>query len=125
MQTDVKRMLAYSSIAHAGYMLMASRPATPKGREAALFYLLAYAFMVIGSFAVVTVLAAAATTTTRSTDYRGLAARQPVLAGLLTLFLLAQAGIPLTGGFVAKLEVFAAAVDAGDYVLVVIGVSPR
>jgi NADH-quinone oxidoreductase subunit N len=120
-QTDIKRLLAYSSIAHAGYILMALEAGTPKGREAALFYLFVYAFMVIGSFAVVTVLS------TRGDDHhpidglRGLGARRPMIGGLLVLFMLAQAGIPLTSGFVAKLDVFSASADAGEYVLVVIG----
>jgi NADH-quinone oxidoreductase subunit N len=120
-QTDVKRMLAYSSITHAGFVLIGVQAATPKGTSAALFYVLTYAVMTIGAFAVVGVLA------TRSDDehalgnYRGLAARQPVLAGLLTLFLLAQAGVPLTGGFVAKLAVFSAALDAGQWLLALVG----
>jgi NADH-quinone oxidoreductase subunit N len=121
LQTDMKRLLAYSSIAHAGYVLMAFQVATPKGVEAAVFYLFVYTFMVVGSFAVVTVLATHGDADHSIASYRGLAARRPVLGSLLVLFMLAQAGIPLTGGFVAKLEVFAAAADAGEYVLVAIG----
>jgi NADH-quinone oxidoreductase subunit N len=88
-----------------------------------VLYLLVYAFMTIGAFAVVTIIGRS-THDARHTlsEYRGLAARRPVLAGLLTLFLLAQAGVPATGGFVAKLQVFAAAVDARLYYLAIAGV---
>jgi NADH-quinone oxidoreductase subunit N len=121
LQVDIKRLLAYSSIAHAGYVLMAVETGTPKGREAALFYLFAYTFMVIGSFAVVTALSRRGDEDHSIDSLRGLASRRPVLACLFVLFLLAQAGIPLTSGFVAKLDVFSATAKAGDYVLVVVG----
>jgi NADH-quinone oxidoreductase subunit N len=120
-QTDVKRMLAYLSISHAGYILIGVQAATDEGTSAALFYLLTYALMVMGSFAVVMVIARRGDEDHSLASYRGLAARQPMLAGLLTLFLLAQAGVPLTGGFVAKLSVFDAAVDAEQYSLALIG----
>ncbi len=120
-QTDVKRMLAYSSITHAGFVLIAVQASTAKGTSAALFYVLTYAVMTIGAFAVVGVLASKGDDNHALSDYRGLAGRQPVLAGLLTLFLLAQAGVPLTGGFVAKLSVFSAAIDAGHWELALIG----
>jgi NADH-quinone oxidoreductase subunit N len=120
-QTDVKRMLAYSSISHAGYILIGVQASTEQGTSAALFYLLAYALMVMGSFAVVMVIARRGDEDHSLVSYRGLAARQPVLAGLLTLFLLAQTGVPLTGGFVAKLSVFDAAIDAKQYSLALIG----
>jgi NADH-quinone oxidoreductase subunit N len=121
LQVDIKRLLAYSSIAHAGYVLMAVETGTPKGREAALFYLFAYTFMVIGSFAVVTALSRQGDADHPIDGLRGLATRRPVLGSLFVLFLLAQAGIPLTSGFVAKLDVFSATAKAGDYVLVVVG----
>jgi len=121
LQTDVKRLLAYSSIAHAGYVLIGFEAATERGIEAALFYLFVYTFMVVGSFAVVTALSMHGDADHSIAGYRGLAARRPVLGSLLVLFMLAQAGIPLTGGFIAKLEVFAAAADAKEYVLVVVG----
>jgi NADH-quinone oxidoreductase subunit N len=121
-QTDVKRMLAYSSIAHAGFVLIGVQAATREGTSAALFYLLVYALMIIGSFAVVTVVARRGDERHSLEDYRGLSSREPMLAGLLTLFLLAQAGVPLTGGFVAKLGVFEAAIDAGQYALTLVGV---
>jgi NADH-quinone oxidoreductase subunit N len=121
-QTDVKRMLAYSSINHAGYVLIGFQAGSPRGVAAALFYLLTYTFMVVGSFAVVTVVGRQGDHRHRLDDYRGLASRQPRLAATLTLFLLAQAGIPLTSGFVAKFAVFAAAVSAREYLLAVAGV---
>ena len=120
-QTDVKRMLAYSSITHAGFVLIAVQAATPKGTSAALFYVLTYAVMTIGAFAVVGVVARKGDDDHALADYRGLAVSQPVLAGLLTFFLLAQAGVPLTGGFVAKLSVFSAALDVGQWSLALLG----
>lgn len=120
-QTDVKRMLAYSSVSHAGYVLIGVQAATDLGTSAALFYLMAYALMVFGAFAVITVVGRRGDRRHDLAEYRGLATPQPMLAGLLTLFLLAQAGVPLTGGFVAKLAVFDAAVDEGQYVLALIG----
>jgi NADH-quinone oxidoreductase subunit N len=120
-QTDVKRMLAYSSIAHAGFVLIGVQAATKKGTSAALVYLLVYALMIIGSFAIVSVVARRGDERHALEDYRGLSNREPVLAGFLTLFLLAQAGVPLTGGFIAKLGVFSAAVSAGQYPLALIG----
>ena len=121
-QEDVKRMLAYSSIGHAGYVLMAFQSDTGPGFASALFYLLAYSFMVVGSFAVVTVVGRQGDRRHRLDDYRGLGSRQPLLAGALTLFLLAQAGVPLTSGFMAKFSVFSATVDAREYSLVIVGV---
>jgi NADH-quinone oxidoreductase subunit N len=121
LQVDVKRLLAYSSIAHAGYVLMGLQAGTARGVEASLFYLFVYTFMVVGSFAVVTVLSIQGDDDHSIDGYRGLAFRRPVLGSLLVFFLLAQAGIPLTGGFIAKLEVFQAASDAGEYALVAIG----
>lgn len=120
-QTNLKRLLAYSSIAHAGYILIGVQAATPEGTAAALTYLLIYAFMAIGAFTVVTLIARRGDRETDLAAYRGLAQREPVLAVVLTFFVLAQAGVPLTGGFVAKLAVFEAAVDVGQYWLVVAG----
>jgi NADH-quinone oxidoreductase subunit N len=121
-QTDIKRMLAYSSIAHAGYVLMGFQTQTPRGREAALFYLFVYTFMSIGAFAVVTLATRKGDDSHSLDDYRGLALRRPVLGGFLIFFVLAQAGIPLTGGFVAKLEIFSATAKAEEYGLLVVGV---
>ncbi len=126
-QTDVKRMLAYSSISHAGYVLIGVQVATAgssgdalPGTQAALFYLLVYALMAIGAFGVVQVVNHRGDTHHSLSDYKGLSRRAPLLAWLLTLFLLAQAGVPFTGGFVAKFVVFRAAVDAGQYQLMLI-----
>jgi NADH-quinone oxidoreductase subunit N len=119
-QTDVKRMLAYSSISHAGYVLVAVQAASVKGRSAALFYLLAYTFMVLGSFAVVSVIGGQGEAHNDLESYRGLSSRRPGLAMLFTVFLLAQAGVPFTSGFLAKFYVIAAAVERGQYVLAVI-----
>ncbi len=129
-QTDLKRVLAYSSIAHAGYVLIGfsaaavdNRAAADRGLAAALFYLFTYTFMTIGAFAVVTVVGRRTHDAKHGFEqYRGLARRSPLLAGFLTFFLLAQAGVPFTGGFVAKLHVFAAAVDAREYWLAIVGV---
>ncbi len=120
-QTDVKRMLAYQSIAHAGFVLIGVQAATNQGTSAALFYVCAYAVMITGAFAVVMVVARRGDDRHSLAEYRGLSAASPVLAGVLTLFLLAQAGVPLTGGFVAKLSVFSAAVNAHQYWLALIG----
>ena len=91
--------------------------------SAALFYLFTYTFMTIGAFAVVTIVGRRTHDAKHGFDqYRGLAQRSPLLAGFLTFFLLAQAGVPFTGGFVAKLHVFAAAIDAREYWLAIVGV---
>jgi NADH-quinone oxidoreductase subunit N len=119
-QTDIKRMLAYSSISHAGYVLVGLQAATSRGRAGALFYLLAYSFMVLGSFAVVGLVAGKGEARNDLEGFRGLSSRRPGLAMLLTVFLLAQAGVPFTTGFIAKFYVISAAVEQGQYVLAVI-----
>lgn len=119
-QTDVKRLLAYSSISHAGFILVGVQAASDRGISGSLFYLAAYVFMVAGSFGVVTVVSRTGDDATSLDDFRGLARRRPALALAFTLFLLAQAGVPLTSGFVAKFEVLAAAVDAGSYWLALV-----
>jgi NADH-quinone oxidoreductase subunit N len=121
-QSDVKRILAYSSIAHAGYILMGVYAATPRGREAAVLYLFIYSFMTIGAFAVLTIATQTGDDKHSLDHYQGLALRRPVLGGLLIFFVLAQAGIPLTGGFIGKLEVFSAVAQSEEYVILVIGV---
>ena len=121
-QQDVKRMLAYSSISHAGYILIGVQADTGRGVSSALFYLLTYTFMVVGTFAVVTVVGRKGDSRHSLDDYRGLGSRAPLLAGAMTFLLLAQAGIPLTSGFVAKFTVFAASVDAREYGLTLVGV---
>jgi NADH-quinone oxidoreductase subunit N len=119
-QRDVKRMLAYSSINHAGFVLLGLQAGTARGVEAALYYLFTYTFMVIGSFAVVTLVAGRGDAAHDLEDYRGLSRRAPWLALSLTVLLLAQAGVPFTTGFLAKLEVVSAAIGAGSNVLAAI-----
>jgi len=119
-QRDVKRMLAYSSINHAGFVLLGLQAATQRGIEGSLYYLFVYTFMVIGSFAVVTVVGGRGDTRHDLDRYRGLAARRPLLAGSLAVLLMAQAGIPFTTGFLAKLEVISAAVGARSTALAVV-----
>ena len=121
-QQDVKRMLAYSSISHAGYVLIGVQADTKGGVSSALFYLLTYTFMVVGSFAVVTVVGRKGDRRHSLDDWRGLGSRAPLLAAAMTFLLLAQAGIPLTSGFVAKFNVFAASVEAREYGLTFVGV---
>ena len=120
-QTDVKRMLAYSSIAHAGYLLAAFTAFPQAGISAACFYTAAYAAMNVGAFAVVTQVGGYKETLRSFKDYQGLALRRPVLAALLALFLLSLIGIPFTGGFFGKFYVFSAAIQAGHVWLAVIG----
>jgi NADH-quinone oxidoreductase subunit N len=120
-QTDLKRLLAYSSIAHAGYVLIGVQAGTARGLQSALVYLLVYAFMTIGAFALVTALGGRDDTHAID-DLRAYGRRRPVVAALLAFFLLAQAGIPPTSGFVAKLGVFAAAARSHSYALLVVGV---
>jgi NADH-quinone oxidoreductase subunit N len=119
-QTDVKRILAYSSIVHAGYVLVAVQAGSPDGVSAALFYLFTYSLTAIGSFAVVTLVGRTGDGRHGIEMYRGLSRSRPLLALILTVLLLSQAGIPLTSGFVAKFEVIAAADDAHSYALSVI-----
>jgi NADH-quinone oxidoreductase subunit N len=121
-QKDVKRMLAYSSIAHAGFILMGLTNATSQGIRAAMFYLIAYAAMTLGAFGVVMVVSRGGEGSTELADYAGLAKRQPILAALMTVFLLSLAGIPPTAGFIAKVGVFGAAVQAGYWWLALAGV---
>lgn len=119
-QTNVKRMLAYSSISHAGFILVAVEASSAEGTSAALFYLLAYTFMVAGSFGVVTILGRSGDGLHTLDDYKGLARNRPGIALVFTVFLLAQAGVPFTGGFLAKFYVINAVVEEGQYVLAVI-----
>ena len=119
-QTDVKRMLAYSSINHAGFILVGVQAATEQGVEAALFYLAAYTFMVAGSFGVVAIVSRKGDIGNSLDDYRGLSRDRPLLALVFALFLFAQAGVPLTSGFFAKFYVITAAIDAGSTGLAII-----
>jgi NADH-quinone oxidoreductase subunit N len=119
-QTDIKRMMAYSSISHAGFILIGVQAASDRGLAAALFYLLTYAFVVLGTFAVISIVGRTGDSAHALSDYKGLARRSPVLAITLTLFLLAQAGIPATSGFIAKFGVIMAAADAHSYAIAII-----
>ena len=121
-QNNVKRMLAYSSIAHAGYALMGLVAATGTGLWAVLMYMAVYAFMNLGAFGFVILLESKGYAGETIADYAGLARRHPGAAALMLWFMLALAGIPPTGGFMGKLYVFAAAMEAGCVVLTVIAV---
>ncbi|MFC4373500.1 NADH-quinone oxidoreductase subunit NuoN [Nocardia halotolerans] len=122
-QTDVKRMLAYSSIAHAGFVLVGLTATDSAGIAAVLFYLLAYGLGTVGAFAVVTLVRdSSGDEATALSQWAGLGRRSPWLASVFALLLLSFAGIPLTGGFVSKFAVFAAAAGAGYTSLVVVGV---
>jgi NADH-quinone oxidoreductase subunit N len=121
-QRDVKRMLAYSSIAHAGFILIGLTNATAVGIRATMFYLIAYALMTIGAFGTVMLIAARGEERTDLRAYRGLGSRSPGLAALMTIFLLSLGGIPPTVGFIAKVGVFTAAVEAGTTWLAILGV---
>jgi NADH-quinone oxidoreductase subunit N len=125
-QTNIKRLLAYSSIAHAGYLLVAfamtTRENSPAGISAAMFYTAAYAAMNVGAFAVVSHFANAGERYVTLEDYEGLGRTSPLLAATLTIFLLSLIGIPMTGGFFAKFYVFSAAVRSNLIWLTLIGV---
>jgi NADH-quinone oxidoreductase subunit N len=121
-QPNIKRMLAYSSIAHAGYIALAFAAHSERGVSAALFYTLAYSLTNLGAFAVVTILSRSEDKLVNLSDYAGLAARRPGLAALLTWFLLSLAGIPLTAGFAGKFFIFRSAVESNLIWLSVIGV---
>lgn len=116
-QTNVKRMLAYSSINHAGFILLGVEAATAKGTSASLYYLAAYTVMTIGSFGVVTLLGRQGDGMHKLSDYKGLGHSRPGIALLFTVFLLAQAGTPFTAGFIAKVGVISAATDAGHWAI--------
>ncbi|MFG2760052.1 NADH-quinone oxidoreductase subunit NuoN [Streptomyces wuyuanensis] len=121
-QTDIKRLLAYSSIAHAGFILAGVIAVTPDGVSSVLFYLLAYSFVTIGAFAVVTLVRDAGGEATHLSKWAGLGRRSPLVAAVFAVFLLAFAGIPLTSGFSGKFAVFRAAAEGGAGALVVVGV---
>ena len=120
MQSNVKRLLAYSSIAHLGYILVAFETAGGGGAEAAAFYLVAYFVTTLGAFGVVTVLSTAEREAEEIADYRGLFYRRPVLACVFAAMLFSLAGIPLTAGFLAKFYVIAAGASAAHWVLILV-----
>lgn len=121
-QTNLKRMLAYSSIAHAGYLLMGVAAANRAGVAGVLFYLVAYAFTNVGAFAVLTTMARPSGEDQTFKTYRGLYRRSPALAVMMMIFMLSLTGIPLTGGFIGKYYLFLSAVEANLIWLAVIGV---
>jgi len=121
-QENIKRMLAYSSIAHAGYILVAFVAGNDIGTAALLFYLMAYAFMNIGAFTCVILLGKKGEENTLISDYAGVGFKYPLVAASMTLFLLSMAGIPPLGGFMAKFYVFSAAVKSKFYWLAVLSV---
>lgn len=121
LQSNIKRLLAYSSIAHAGYVLVAVAANSGTGSAAAMFYLAAYAFTNIGAFAVVTYFSRKGERYVGIDDFAGLAQRQPGMAAMLAIFLLSLIGVPLTGGFFGKFYIFKAALDSKLIWLTVLG----
>jgi NADH-quinone oxidoreductase subunit N len=121
-QTDIKRLLAYSSVANAGYLLVGVLSLSAAGLASTMFYLVAYGFIVIAAFAVVTLVRDDDGEATHLSRWAGLGRRSPLFAGVFTFILLAFAGIPLTSGFTSKFAVFGAAVGDGQLWLVLAGV---
>ena len=121
LQSNVKRMLAYSSIAHAGYVLVALTARSETGTAAAMFYLAAYAFMNVGAFTVVSHLSGRGEKYQGVEDFAGLGQKQPLTAAMLSIFLLSLIGVPLTGGFFGKFYIFKAALDSHLVWLTVLG----
>jgi NADH-quinone oxidoreductase subunit N len=121
-QGNVKRMLAYSSVAHAGYLLTALVASPSEGAEAVLFYLVAYAAVNLGGFGALAALAKGGKEPLALSDLAGLAQRRPVLAAAVTLFLVSLTGVPVSAGFVGKFYLFSAAVNAGYVGLALVGV---
>jgi NADH-quinone oxidoreductase subunit N len=121
-QTDMKRLLAYSSIANAGYILVGVLALNKSGLSSTMFYLVAYGFSVLAAFGIVTLVRDAEGEATHLSRWAGLGRKSPVFAGLFTFILLAFAGIPLTSGFTSKFAVFGAAIEGGQTWLVIFGV---
>jgi NADH-quinone oxidoreductase subunit N len=121
-QNNIKRMLAYSSIAHAGYVLVGFTAGNPEGIAGILFYMLTYAFMNIGAFAIVILIGKKGEKNVEVKDYAGLAYKHPLLAASMAIFLLSLAGLPPTAGFVGKFYLFSSAIKGGYLWLAIIGV---
>ncbi len=121
-QRDVKRMLAYSSIAHAGFLLTGVLALNQSGITASLFYLASYGLTTLGAFALVSLVRDSAGEVTDLNRWVGLAKRSPLIATIFSLFLLSFAGIPLTAGFIGKFTIFSAAYENGNIAVVVVGV---
>jgi len=120
LQNNVKRILAYSSIAHLGYLLVAFQAGGSAGARAATFYLVAYFIMTLGAFGVVTVLSGGEKDADTLDDYRGLFWRRPPIALVFTIMLLSLAGIPLTAGFLGKFLVVASGASSGAWALILV-----
>ena len=121
-QKNVKRMLAYSSIAHAGYMVLGILAANDEGRMGVLFYLFAYTLMNMGAFGVLYLLDGQEGKAQTLDDYKGLGFKYPALSFLMSLFLISMAGLPPTAGFIGKFYLFAAAIKEGYFVLAALGI---
>jgi NADH-quinone oxidoreductase subunit N len=121
-QNNIKRMLAYSSIAHAGYMLIGLAAGNYEGQAGIIFYLAAYTFMNLGAFGIVAIIEGKEESNLELKSYSGLATRQPLLAALLALFMFSLAGIPPFAGFFGKYYVFIAAIKAHLTWLAIVGV---
>jgi NADH-quinone oxidoreductase subunit N len=121
-QRDIKRMLAYSSIAHAGFLLAGVLALSKAGLDASIFYLIAYGVATLGAFGVVTLVRDSSGEITDLNRWAGLGKRSPFVATLFATFLLAFAGIPLTSGFIGKFSIFSAAYENGNKSVVIVGV---
>ena len=121
-QTNVKRMLAYSAIAHSGFLLIGVIAASDRGISGSLFYLAIYSLVIVAAFVVVYIVGGPGEQNQNLADFKGLGSRRPLVAGVFGLLLLSLAGVPPTGGFWAKFEVFSAGVDSDLTLLVVVGV---
>lgn len=121
-QSDIKRMLAYSSIAQAGFILIGVTSASPAGLGSVIFYVMAYGFTTVGAFAIIAMVRGPGGEATALNQWAGLAKKSPLIAAIFAIFMLSLAGIPLTSGFIGKWGVFAAAIEAGDVWLVIVGV---
>jgi NADH-quinone oxidoreductase subunit N len=121
-QRDVKRMLAYSSIAHAGFLLAGVIALSKSGLDSSIFYLFAYGIATLGAFAVITLVRDSAGEVTDLNRWSGLGKRSPLVALVFSLFLLTFAGIPLTSGFIGKFSIFSAAYESGSTAILITGV---
>jgi NADH-quinone oxidoreductase subunit N len=121
-QRDVKRMLAYSSIAHAGFLLAGVIALSKPGLDASIFYLFVYGIATVGAFGVVTLVRDSSGEVTDLNRWSGLGKRSPLIATVFALFLLAFAGIPMTSGFIGKFSIFSAAYESGSTSILIAGV---
>jgi NADH-quinone oxidoreductase subunit N len=121
-QRDVKRMLAYSSIAHAGFLLAGVIALSKSGLDSSIFYLFAYGIATLGAFAIVTLIRDSAGEVTDLNRWSGLGKRSPLIASVFALYLLTFAGIPLTSGFIGKFSIFSAAYESGSTAILITGV---